>query len=286
MKARWALILLYVAALAPGFFAPYDPEEQHRDSVFMPPSVAPVRLFVEGPEYLVAGVAPGRLHLAAFDRPAFPLGTDGLGRDQLSRLLHGAQISLYTGLLAALITLAIGAVTGVLAGYFGGWMDGVIMRLTEVFQVLPWLYLLIAVRAALPLHVDPAEAFALTTALIGVIGWARPARMIRGVALGAREKDFVEAARGFGAGEWYILRRHILPQAYGVARTQAALLIPQYILAEVALSFLGLGVAEPVPSLGAMLAPLREYHVMASYWWMFAPSLALIPLSIIVDKSK
>jgi peptide/nickel transport system permease protein len=150
------------------------------------------------------------------------------------------------------------------------------MRVAEVFVAVPWLYLLLAVRAVLPLHLDPAQVFFLLIAITGIIGWARPARLIRGVVLSVKEREYVLAARGFGASDLYLLRRHILPQVSGVALTQTVLLIPQYILAEVTLSFFGLGVSEPAPSWGNMLASLQQYFVLESCWWMFAPAVALI----------
>ncbi len=117
--------------------------------------------------------------------------------------------------------------------------------------------------------------------VIGMVGWARPARLIRGVLLSAKERNYVLAARGFGASDFYLLRRHVLPEAYGLLLTQAALLAPQYILAEVTLSFLGLGVGEPVPSWGNMLASLQKYYVLTSYWWMFVPGLALVSVFLL-----
>jgi len=218
--------------------------------------------------------------LLAVDHPAriFLLGSDGLGRDQFSRLLHGGQISLFAGMLAAALTLGLGLMLGAFAGFYGGWVDHLIMRSAELFLALPWLYLLFAVRAFLPLHLSAVQSFFLLIAVMGLVGWARPARLIRGVVLSARERDYVAAARGFGASDMHLLRRHVLPQAFGVVTTQAGILIPQFILAEVALSYLGLGVAEPVPSLGNLLAELQQYHVLASYWWMFLPGVALIPV--------
>jgi peptide/nickel transport system permease protein len=115
-------------------------------------------------------------------------------------------------------------------------------------------------------------------AVIGAVGWARPARLIRGVVLSARERSHIMAARSFGAPDLYLLRRHILPETRDIVLTQAALLIPQYILAEVTLSFLGLGVGEPVPSWGGMLTSLQQYHVLVSKWWMFFPGLVLVPV--------
>jgi peptide/nickel transport system permease protein len=155
------------------------------------------------------------------------------------------------------------------------------MRCVELFLALPWLYLLFAIRAFLPLHISPIRTFFLILAVIGMVGWARPARLIRGVALSGRERGYVLAARTFGGSGFYLMRRHLLPQAYSMLLTQAALLIPQYILAEVTLSFLGLGVGEPVPSWGNMLATLQQYDVLVSYWWMWAPGLVLIPVFLI-----
>ena len=151
------------------------------------------------------------------------------------------------------------------------------MRLAELFLALPWLYLLFALRAFLPLTVTPIKAFLLVTTVIGVVGWARPARLVRGIVLSAKERDFVRSARGFGASGAYLLRRHILPQASGVLLTQAAILVPQFVLAEMTLSFLGLGVPEPVPSWGNLLASLQQYSVLVSYWWMYLPALAMVP---------
>jgi peptide/nickel transport system permease protein len=160
----------------------------------------------------------------------------------------------------------------------GVWLAAALWRRSELFLALPWLYLLFAVRAFLPLHVTPAQAFLLLVGVIGLVDWARPARLVRGVVLSAREREFVLAARSFGASDLYLIRRHIAPEALGVLLTQAALLVPQYVLAEVTLSFVGLGVSEPVPSWGNMLAALQQYHVLSSYWWMWLPGVALAPI--------
>ena len=310
------LVFLHGLVVLAGFLAPYDPVTQNRNHGFAPPTklhfvdgqgdfhwrpfvhewverpealgkyeesphrAYSLRFFVPVKPYRLAGVIPFRWRLFGVDEPGrvFLLGTDSFGRDQFSRLLHGGRISLFAGLLAAGLTLLVGMVLGTLAGFFGGTLDNLLMRTAELFLALPWLYLLFAVRAFLPLSISPVQAFLLVTVVIGLVGWARPARLIRGVVLSARERDYVLAARGFGASSPYLLWHHILPQTFGVVFTQAALLIPQYILAEVTLSFLGLGVGEPTPSWGTMLASLQEYHVLASYWWMFVPGLALIPV--------
>jgi len=317
-KLRAALALLaafHVFILLAGFFAPYGFATQDRDMAFAPPTrmhfvdaqdkfharpfvyvfknnisdssyaedlsyVYPLRLFVPGAPYKIAGMFSARVHLFGVDAPAriSLLGTDGYGRDQFSRFLYGGQLSLFAGIIAAVLSVGIGIVVGSLAGFYGGWIDNGLMRGSDLFFALPWLYLLFAVRAALPLHVPEWEVFLLLVSVIGLIGWARPARLIRGVVLSARERNFVRAARGFGASDAYLLRRHVLPQTYGVALTQLALLIPQYILAEVTLSFLGLGIGEPVPSWGSLLATLQHYDVLSSYWWMFLPAVLLVPL--------
>jgi peptide/nickel transport system permease protein len=298
-----------------GFFAPYDFATQNRDVPFAPPTrvhfvdangafharpfvyglkedsadgayeadstqMHPIRFFVDGSRYKIAGLFPSHLHLfgVAGKGQLFLMGTDGYGRDQFSRFLYGGQVSLLAGLLATALSVTLGVVLGALAGFYGGWIDAALMRGGELFLALPWLYLLFAVRAAMPLHIAEWQVFFVLIAVIGLIGWARPARLIRGVVLSAKERNFVTAARGFGASDAHLLYRHVLPQTYGVLLTQMALLIPQYVLAEVTLSFLGLGVGEPMPSWGTLLSSLQQYYVLASYWWMFLPGFILIPL--------
>lgn len=272
------LALAYSAAVFAGFLAPYDPTEQNRATPFSPPALLggagwpAIRWMVRD--------AGGTLRLFGTRDGGrfFLLGSDAFGRDQFSRILYGARITLAAGPLAAALSLAIGWLFGAIAGYCGGLADDLIMRAAELFVALPWLYLLFAVRAFLPLHVRPETAFLLVVAVVGCVGWARPARLVRGIVLSAKERPYVIAARGFGAGSAYLLRRHILPQTAGVTLTQAALLIPRYTAAEVTLSFLGLGVGEPVPSWGNMLAAVQHYYVLVSYWWMLLPGLLLAPL--------
>jgi peptide/nickel transport system permease protein len=312
----WLIFLgaLHLIILCAGFFAPYDPVEQDRKNPYIPPmrvhfadahghphlrpfvyeiqsrpgsfdqyvedTAHPhqLKFFTTGDRYRLLGLFPARLHLFGSENARiYLLGTDAFGRDQLSRLLFGGQISLLAGLLGAGFTLLIGWCIGSVAGYFGGWRDDVLMRFAELFLALPWLYLLFAIRAFLPLTVNPLQAFFLIVAVIAAVGWARPARLVRGIVLSAKERDFVRAARGFGASNLYLLRRHILPETSSVLLTQAAILIPQYVLAEMTLSFLGLGVPEPVPSWGNLLSNLQQYSVLVSYWWMYLPALAMVP---------
>ena len=155
-----------------------------------------------------------------------------------SRAFSTADKSLFSPVFSAPgITLFLGALIGMAAGYYGGWRDDLLMRIAELFLALPWLYLLFALRAFLPLAVSPIEAFLLVVVVIGMVGWARPARLVRGVVLSVKERDYVRAARGFGASDFYLLRQHILPETASVLLTQAAILVPQFVLAEMTLSF-------------------------------------------------
>jgi peptide/nickel transport system permease protein len=318
MVAAIFLLSLHGAILFAGFVAPQDPAAQNRDFPFVPPTrlhfvdaggrihlrpfvypwVArpdglyqyeesreheyPLHLFVAGPRYQIAGCFAAHTHLFGVQWPAqvFLAGTDNYGRDQFSRILVGGQISLAAGLLATAISLFFGLFMGCVSGFCGKWIDESAMRLAELFLVLPWLYLLLAVRSFLPLHVSSTQTFLLLVAVIGTVGWARPARLIRGVVLSTKSRKYVLASRGFGASNAYILRRHVLPHTYGILLTQAALLVPQYVIAEVTLSFFGLGLSEPMPSWGSLLASLQQYSVLVSYWWMFAPAIALVLVTI------
>src|SRR5580700_9026224 len=210
-----ALILLvsvHVAILLAGFVAPYDPAAENRDFPFAPPTrihfvdvhgqihlrpftyalavlpdtlndydevrdkTYPIRFFIRGPEYTLAGLLRSHVHLFGVEGPAqiFLAGTDGYGRDQFSRILYGGQISLAAGLLATGISLFLGLLIGCVSGFYGRWVDESAMRLVELFLVLPWLYFLLAVRSFLPLHISPTKTFFLLVAVIGTIGWARP----------------------------------------------------------------------------------------------------------------
>jgi len=238
-----------------------------------------VIFLVTGSQYSVIGGWTSRLHLFGTEGGRiFLLGTDDFGRDEFSRTLYGGRISLLAGLLGAAVALLAGGSAGVLSGYYGKWVDAWVMRLVELFLALPWLYLLFAVRAALPLRIKTTDAFLLLIGVVGLVGWARPARLVRGLVLSTKERHFVLAARAMGASDWHILWKHVIPQTYGILLTMAALLVPQFILAEVTLSFLGLGVAEPVPSWGSLLSELQKYSVLSSYWWMYVPAAVLVIL--------
>jgi peptide/nickel transport system permease protein len=280
------LLLIHLPIVFAGFIAPYDYAEQHRDYSYAPPARIHFepRPFVYGltaqyhedltHRYLIHFFDSRRLFTVDSGGSIFLLGTDAYGRDIFSRLLYGGRISLAAGIIAAGLALFLGLVCGTLSGFLGGWSDRILMRLADLFLALPWLYLLLALRAFLPLHISPAGAFLLIVVIIGSIGWVRPARLIRGLVLSLKERPYVEAARGFGGRSLYLVHRHILPETRALLLTQATILIPQYVLAEVTLSFLGLGIGEPIPSWGGMLSEARQYQSLVSHWWLLSPGFA------------
>jgi peptide/nickel transport system permease protein len=183
------------------------------------------------------------------------LGTDALGRDLLARLLAGGRVSLWVAAAATLGAVGLGGAVGLIAGYFGGWVDAALMRLTELFLAVPKLPLLVLLAA-----VDPARAglpvgrLGLLIGIIVAFGWMSAARLARAAALPLREADFVRAARGFGAGPGHVIRVHLLPHAAGPLLVAASLDLGEFIIYENVLSFLGLGVPAPDPSWGSLLA--------------------------------
>ena len=312
-------VALHLVVLFPGFFSTQGYAEQDRDLPFSPPTrlhfvrpdghfslrpfvfgwnqvaldagvyeidrsqIHPIHFLVKGSPYTIVKGITATAHLLGVDKPGrlFLFGTDDLGRDEYSRMLYGGRISILAGWIGAAIALFTGGLVGLISGYSGRWIDSITMRFVELFMALPWLYLLFAVRAILPLRIETTDTFILLIAVVGVIGWARPARLVRSMVLTAKERNFVLAARAMGASNFHILRKHILPQVLGLLLTMAAYLIPQFILAEVTLSFLGLGIGEPVPSWGTLLAELQKYTVLVNYWWMYAPGIALVALFLI-----
>lgn len=309
---RIAVASIYVAVLLAPFLAPYAPNEQHRDVPAAPPtpihflsgpggflqpivyrqiesppasgryredhSVAfPLRLFPRSGRYEMAGLTL-TMRLFGVDKPAsiFVLGSDEYGRDILSRLLHGGRVSLLLAPLATVIALCLGFLTGGVAGYFGGRIDSVITALADSFLSVPWVYLILIIRASLPLELGATEIFMFLTLVLGLAGWARPARLVRGVVLTAKERDYVIAARGFGASDAYLLWRHVLPQTKSILKAQLAVMIPAYLLAEATLSFFGLGFTEPTVSWGTLLVPLQRYSMIVSSWWLWLPAVFLI----------
>jgi ABC-type dipeptide/oligopeptide/nickel transport system permease subunit len=204
----------------------------------------------------------------------FPLGTDALGRDRLSRLIYGTRVSLLLAPAAAFFScLAAGALGG-LAGLAGGLVDWTIVAAADLFLSLPWLFLLLIVRACLPLNVSPATSVATTFLLLGVLGWAAPARVVRAAVRKLKSSDFVFMARARGCRPSRLLWRQLLPNVAPILLAQFWVSIPIYILTETTLGMLGLGVAEPLPSWGGLLRELEGGYFIAQPY-LLAPSLLL-----------
>jgi peptide/nickel transport system permease protein len=238
------LIAVGLAALAPELWAPARYETQFRESPDAPPSAR------------------------------FPLGTDALGRDRLSRLLYGTRVSLLLAPAAALLTCLEAALLGALAGFLGGWADRVIESAADLFLSLPWLFLLLTVRACLPLNISPAASVTITFLMLGALGWAAPARVVRAAAQNLKHSDFLFQARATGSRPSRLLIRHLAPNVMPVLLAQFWISVPVYILAEATLGMLGLGVAEPLPSWGSILREL-EGSAALTQPWLLAPAVLL-----------
>lgn len=305
------LVLLYGVAALGGFLAPYPEASADRDRFYQPPQalhfvdargfhltpfVYPVKLTdPAGPTYVEDrarpvpirfGVTPPRdpgspppgVRLFGVDAPerVYLLGGDGQGRDVLSRLVYGAQVSLTVGLVGIAISFTIGLFLGGVSGYFGGWVDAFLMRFTELLLSIPGLYLILALRALFPADLPSRGVYLGIVAILAFIGWASLARVIRGLVLSLRESEYVLAAEALGAGRLRIIVRHLLPNTLSFTIVAATLSVPGYILGEVVLSFLGVGVQEPSASWGNMLQQARSLAALTSFpWLLWAPGLAI-----------
>ena len=244
--ARWILASVMGAAALADWIAPADYARQFREA----PNAGPSR--------------------------QFPLGTDELGRDRWSRLLYGSRVSLLLAPAAALIATVLAALLGGAAGYVGGWYERLFLRGTDLFLSLPWLFLLLAIRALLPLNLPAWTSVAVTFALLGVLGWAGPSRVVRAAVSSARHSELVLQARASGIHGVRLLTRHVLPNLKPVLLAQFCLSIPVFILGEANLGLLGLGVSEPLPSLGNLLRGLVNLPAVAEQPWMLAPAVLLL----------
>lgn len=313
-STAWLLLAsLHLLVLAAGVVGPYRPDDQAREFALCPPTIPQLR-GLDGRLHwppVITGRAPaddpsgavacrelagevhpirflntdadGRWRLFGVDPPMriMLLGADGLGRDLFSRLVHGARLSLFAGLLATATAVTMGLAVGLLAGTLGPVGGSVVAFVIDVTLALPWIYLLLAVRAVLPLTLEPRIAFLGTALLIGLVGWARLARLVRARVQGVAQRDFVAAARAFGVTRPRLLLVHLLPHAWPVALTQAALLLPHFVLAEMTLSFFGLGAGDAEPSWGTLLAGVQQVAVLADAWWLALPAIALVPVFLL-----
>jgi peptide/nickel transport system permease protein len=254
LPALLILVPLILIALFANLIAPYDPTQP----------VPGAKIFA--PPFWMQGGSTSAL-----------LGTDFQGRDIFSRLLFGARVSLIVGVTGTLVAGSLGAALGILAGYLGGWVDQVIMRITDAWLALPALVFAIFLATV----VGPSMWNIII--ILGLVYWTRYARVIRGEVLSLREREFVKLAEIAGAKRWRVIRRHILPNVLNTTMVLASLTIGVVIIAEASLSFLGVGVPPPQPAWGLMLSEARP-TLMAGKWWLTVCPGACILLVVLATQ--
>ena len=302
------IALLYLMAAFAEFVAPYPYDMERREKAFHPPTRIifrdasgrftlrphvratetvfrngarrfargrpyPIRFLSRGPAYRLWNLVPMRVHLFVTDEPAmvYLLGADWNGRDLFSRIVYGSRVSLSIGLIGVGLSFAIGLAVGILSGLAGGAADSLIMRLCEIVMSVPAFFLMLALRAVFPLDMSSLEVYLMIVVIMSLIGWAGFARIVRGMTLSLRGRDYILSARALGAGPLRITFFHILPNVLSFSVVSATLSIPSYILAESALSLLGLGISEPQASWGNLLARAMNFTDMRYHPWILAP---------------
>ena len=315
MASAGLLIFLYLIVLVPDFFSTQDPERTDARQAFIPvqmvhffddgrlspwvPAIVgkrnpttlrmewvtdpqkkvPVRFFTPGFSYRVFGLFEGNLHLIGPADPAqriFLLGSDRLGRDQWSRIMHGTQTSMTVGLVAVALSVILGVVLGGISGYVGGKTDQVIQRLIELLQSVPTIPIWLALSAALPRDWTPIQVFFAITVILSLVGWTTLGREVRGRFLALREEDFVLAARLAGCSRMRIILRHMVPTFLSHIIATSSLAIPVMIINETSLSFLGLGIRPPAISWGVLLQEAQNIQTLALAPWLLTPALVVI----------
>lgn len=312
MIGLYILVVFYITALLAGFLAPYRYDNSRHDLPFYPPMLTrihifdeeghltrpfvyhlvpvdpqvasyrddisrkyPIRLFARGDGYHILWVLRSNIHLFGVDEPGhvFLFGSDKLGQDIFSRILYGAQVSLSIGILGILISTIIGMIVGGVAGYFGGTVDFTLMRVVEILLALPSLYFILIMRQAFGLGMSSIHIYFIIVVILAFIGWATAARVIRGMVMSIKEQEYVIAAKALGFSNSRIIIRHILPNTFSFVIVTATLSVPFFILSEVALSFLGVGIQEPEASWGNMLAAAQSNRALNDFPWVLTPGL-------------
>lgn len=239
-------------------------------------AVYPIRLFVEGDEggeYKWFGLIPSNTHLFGTDEggKVFLFGTDNMGRDLFSRVVLGAQISLFIPVVGMLLTLVLGLFMGSLAGYFGGWVDTLIQRMVEVVRSFPQIPLWMALSAAIPKTLKPAQVFMLMTLILSLISWPDLSRVVRSKFISVKNEDFIMAARISGAPASKVITKHMIPSFTSYIIVNMTMAIPNLIIGETTLSFLGLGLRSPATSWGVLLQETNKLATITFYGWKLIP---------------
>jgi peptide/nickel transport system permease protein len=312
------LALMYLSILISEWIAPYDLQTRHIGYIFAPPQgihfvhdgkmIGPfvyklsvhrdldtlqrvytpdhsqpqkLRFFCSGESYVFWGLVESSFHFVcpAEDGTFFLLGTDRLGRDMLSRIVYAARISLTIGVIGIVLSFALALILGGLAGYYGGWVDLVVQRVTEILKSFPHLPLWLALSAALPVTWSPLLVYFGITLILALLDWPSLGRAVRSKLLALREEDYAAAAQMMGAKPARIIGRHLLPGFMSHLIASATLSIPSMILAETALSFLGLGLRPPIVSWGVLLNEATDINVVAVNWWLMLP---VVPVILVI----
>jgi peptide/nickel transport system permease protein len=256
-----------------GMVKAVDPETFQKTYTADKSQVYPIKLLAEGEPYKLFGLIPSNRHLFLVDDPGriFVFGTDRQGRDLFSRIQFGAQVSLTIGLVGVGLSLIIGAVVGVISGYYGGTFDNITQRIIEILTSFPQIPVWLALAAAVPANWSSIRVYFAISIILAFLSWGGLARQIRGMVLALREEDYVKAARYSNASNKRIILRHLLPNTASHLLVIATTAIPAMILAETALSFLGLGIRPPMTSWGILLNDAQHIRVFLSQQWMMIP---------------
>lgn len=305
------ILLFYLVAAFAGFFAPYTTTTRFTKNIYMRPQAphlfnegklqpfvyaykakfdenlrrayeltgakTPIRFFAHGEPYKLFGLISTDLHLYVGEggQPVCFLGTDQQGRDVLSRILYGSQLSLTIGLVGVILSLILGTVLGIVSGYYGGWVDELLQRFIELIRAFPNIPMWMALSAAIPLTWSITQTYFAISVILSLFQWTWLARQLRGQVLALRGQDYVLAARLAGANDKWIVFRHLVPATMGQIIVVSTLAMPSMILAETALSYLGLGLRPPATSWGVLIQESQNYQSLALYPWVFTPAIAV-----------
>ena len=262
-----------------GYTVKLDYEAGRRNFVVDETVKIPVGIFVKGDSYKLFGLIPTNIHLLGTLNKGDPLylfGADRLGRDILSRTIYGSRVSMTIGLVGVTLSLFLGILMGGISGYFGGWIDNLIQRLIEFLQSIPSIPLWIGLTVAIPRDVPPLNVYFYITAILSLLGWTGLARVVRGKFYALKTEDFVKAARLDGCSSLRIIFRHMVPSFLSHIIAVVTLAIPGMILAETALSFLGVGLREPVISWGVLLQESQNIRAISNAPWLFWPGVMVV----------